>query len=90
MLRFVSLVETISTHMCATRHRENLESKMNNSVYDVQVRWYKNLAIRHYFVFRLELNHISILTFQLVHLRLFYQYQSFMLKLRCQISFHVA
>jgi hypothetical protein len=24
--------------MCATRHRENLESKMNNSGYDVHVR----------------------------------------------------
>lgn len=47
MLRFVSLVETIFTQMCATRHRENLESKMNNSGYDVHVWWYKNLAIRH-------------------------------------------
>jgi len=63
---------------------------MNNSGYDVHVRWYKDLAIRHNLFFRLELYHISILTSQFVHLPLFYQCQSFMLKLTCQISFHIA
>jgi hypothetical protein len=52
MLRCVSVVETTFTQICATKHRENLESKMNG--YDVHVRWYKNLAIRHIFFFELK------------------------------------
>jgi len=48
MLRFVSLVETIFTQMCAPGIAK-IWSKMNNFGYDMHVRRYKNLAIRHIF-----------------------------------------